>query len=269
VAAAITGMAFGVVFVRRQFRLDHPLLDLSLFRNRSFSTAVLTMMGGTVLGSIMFFVMQYLQLVQGFSPLEAALWTLPAVACSIAGFLVSPLLARRIRSAHLIAGGLAITTIGIGLVAVGGGPITVIAGYALFQLGCGPMVTLSAGMVLSAAPREQAGAAGAVNETGAEFGYAFGLAIIGTIAAAVYRSGLDALPALTDAETAAVRESIAGAVAVADSRGSADILAIARDAFVNGLQTVCGVLAAIAVVIAVCNLLFQRHVPRVGQDEAA
>lgn len=265
-ALVVAGIAVGIVFIRRQLRLEHPLLDLALFRHRAFATAVASMFGATVLGAIMFFVTQYLQLVAGFGPLEAGLWMLPAVACSIAGFLLAPLLARRIRPAPLIAGGLAVTVVGILLVATTAAPAVVLVGYALFQLGCGPLVTLSTGMVLSAAPPERAGAASAVNETSGEFGYAVGLATMGAIATAVYRTALgdrlDGLPA----ETAdAVRESITGAVETLDDPA---LLAVAREAFLGGMQVVCGILVVIAAVIAIANLIVQRHVPPLAAGDA-
>ena len=84
VVALVLGIGIGVAFVIRQRRVEHPLIDLTLFRRRSFTVAVASMALATVLGSIMFFVIQYLQLVAGLSPLIAGVATLPAVACSIA-----------------------------------------------------------------------------------------------------------------------------------------------------------------------------------------
>ena len=139
VAAIVIGLAFGVVFVRRQQRLEDPLLDLRLFASRSFSTALGGMMFGTLLmGAIMLFITQDLQLVEGLSPFDAGLWMLPAVVANALSFIVSPILARRFRPAYLIGAGLAISVSGLtGLTQADttSGPTTVAAGFALIFLG--------------------------------------------------------------------------------------------------------------------------------------
>ncbi len=95
-AALVVGAFFGVRFVRRQRRLADPLLDLRLFRNRPFSTALTSVLLGTMLmGALMMFITQHFQIVQGMSPLRTGLWMLPAVVLGTAGVLVAPLLARR------------------------------------------------------------------------------------------------------------------------------------------------------------------------------
>src|SRR3954447_3008422 len=114
VAAIVLGVVVGAAFVRRQRRLADPLLDLRLFADRAFSTALGSMLCGTMLmGSTMVFITQYLQLVAGLSPLHAGLWMLPAMFASIASFQVTPLIARRVRPAYLIAGGVAISVTGL------------------------------------------------------------------------------------------------------------------------------------------------------------
>jgi DHA2 family multidrug resistance protein-like MFS transporter len=84
VAAIAAGLGIGLAFLRRQKSLPEPLLDLGLFANRAFSTAVGSMTLGifSFLG-VNFFIAQYLQLVLGLSPLEAGLWTLPGAAAFI------------------------------------------------------------------------------------------------------------------------------------------------------------------------------------------
>ena len=270
VVALVLGIGIGVAFVVRQRGVEHPLIDLTLFRRRSFTVAVASMALATVLGSIMFFVIQYLQLVAGLSPLIAGVATLPAVACSIAGFLVAPILARRIRPARLIAAGMVVTMAGLVTLAVADSVPAVIIGYSLFQLGCGPLVTLSTGLVLQAAPPERAGAASGLNESSSELGYAVGIAVMGTAALAVYRAGLGGLPALEPGDEPIVREGIVGATEVASSiPNGAAVLEVARDAFVQGMHIVAGVLVVVAAAIGLANLRFQRHVPPLGQEDDA
>jgi DHA2 family multidrug resistance protein-like MFS transporter len=83
--AIAVGVIFGALFVARQRRLASPLLDLRLFTNSTFSTAVAGMFGITLTGATMLFITQYLQLVEGLSPLRAGLWMLPGMSGSIPG----------------------------------------------------------------------------------------------------------------------------------------------------------------------------------------
>ncbi|HKN55184.1 MAG TPA: MFS transporter, partial [Amycolatopsis sp.] len=112
--ALVTGLAFGVVFVRRQRTLEEPLLDLKLFRNKAFSTAlggmlVFAMLGGTT----MLFVAQFFQMVQHLSPVGAALALLPGMLASTVSFLAAPIIARRVRPGVLIATGVLGATAGM------------------------------------------------------------------------------------------------------------------------------------------------------------
>ncbi|MDQ0273747.1 hypothetical protein [Cytobacillus purgationiresistens] len=98
------------------------------------------------------------------TPLRTAVWMLPAVAAQIISFMMSPLLARRIRPAYLIGAGLAFSVIGLFLLTqvnvneVSGFAILV-TGYALINFGDGPIMTLSTNMIIGLTPHEKAGLA--------------------------------------------------------------------------------------------------------------
>lgn len=277
--AAVVGIAFGVLFVRRQRRHENPLLDLNLFRDKAFTAALIGMLlAVTLLGSVMMFITQYLQLVGGLSPLQTALWMLPAVAASIAGVMVSPVIGRYIRPAHAIAGGLVLSIAGLLVVTqVGasgtGGVAAVIVGYCLNNLGAGPLVALGTGLVMESAPPEKAGAAAALSETSNEFGYALGIAVLGSIGAVVYTSQVsDALPAGLSPEAAdASRDTLAGAVGAAQSLPGdvgAALVTAAREAFTSGLHVIAWISAIVMAggIVMVATML--RHVPRLGQEQA-
>ena len=94
----VAGIAIGVLFVRRQRRLADPLIDLRLFRIPAFSAALATnMLGIFVAFGTFLFTSQYLQLVLGFSPFVAGLWTLPSSVGFIVGSMMAPILVRRLR----------------------------------------------------------------------------------------------------------------------------------------------------------------------------
>ncbi|MEV6110459.1 MFS transporter [Streptomyces sp. NPDC051940] len=265
VASLLVGAAVGLVFVRRQQTLTDPLLDLRLFRDRAFTTALGSMFSGTLLmGALMLFITQYLQLVRGLSPLHAGLWMLPAVGASMLSFALAPMLARRIRPARLIGYGLVVSVGGLLLLtqaSAAHGLATVVTGFALINLGAGPMVTLSTDLVMGAAPVEHKGSAAALNETAGEFGYALGIAVLGTIGTAVYRLRLP------DGVPAAARDTLAGADALARGTGGEAgerLLTAARTAYTSGMHVAAVIAAVLLTGVAVLVVRLLRHVPPTG-----
>lgn len=274
--AIVAGLAVGVVFVRRQRSLASPLLDVRLFAHRSFSTALVSILFGTLLmGAIMMFITQYFELVKGLSPLRAGLWMLPAVAANTVSFMVSPMLGRRFRPAYVIGSGLVISVAGLLVmtqVESASSPAALATGFALMFLGAGPLVTLGTGLVIGSAPQEKAGSAAAINETSGQFGFALGIAALGSIGAAVYHGSLS-LPSGVPAEAArAATESITGATGAAASLpaplGQA-LLAPAREAFTSGLNVVAVVSAVLLAGVAILAVTLLKHVPPTGQAEQA
>ena len=272
IVSILSGIVLGVAFVARQKTLTHPLFDLNLFSNRSFTTAVTAMFGITITGAIMLFNSQYLQLVLGLPPLQAGLWTLPGVIGMVVSLMLSPVLAQKMRPAPLIAGGLVIAATGL-LVLAQIGPISglpfVVIGFLLFNSGCGPMVTLGNGIVVGAVAPEKAGSAAALSQTCAEFGFSIGIAALGSIGTAIYRSVLaGSLPVNLPAEAVALsHDSLAGAVAAAanlpaDLGGS--LLTAARQAFLDGMHFATIACVATLICVAVLVLVRLRHLPATG-----
>jgi MFS transporter, DHA2 family, multidrug resistance protein len=267
--AIAAGLVLGAVFVRRQSRLDDPLIDLRLFRVPAFSAslAVYTL-GILVLFGSFLFIYQYLQLVRGFSPLEAGLLTLPSFGSFVLGSLLAPTFVKRVRPAYVMAAGLAIAAVGmlaLTQVSVDGGLAALIVSSLVYSLGIAPVFTLTNDLILGTAPPERAGAASAISETGAELGGALSIAILGTIGTAVYRTQVDdGIPAGVPAETAeATRDTLGGAVAATaelpEATGAA-VLEAAREAFTQGLQVVALLSAVTAALAAVAVAAFLRNV---------
>jgi DHA2 family multidrug resistance protein-like MFS transporter len=274
--AVVAGAIFGWVFVRRQRRLDDPLLDLRLFARRAFSAALGSMMFGTMLmGAIMMFIAQYFQLVHGLSPLRSGLCMLPGVGASLVSFLVSPHLTRWVRPAYLIGGGMAVSVCGLLLIAradPASGLAAVVTGFAVTNFGAGPMVTLGTDLVVGSAPIERAGSAAAMNETSGEFGFALGIAALGSLGTAVYR-GRITVPAGVPADAArAARDTLAGATAAAGrlpARTGAPLLDSAREAFMTGMHMAAAVSAVLLVVVAVAVAVLLRSVRPAGETAPA
>ncbi|MEO3977640.1 MFS transporter [Streptomyces sp. CAU 1734] len=253
------GIACGVLFVARQRRLAAPLLDISLFRSRAFSGAMgMLLIGTATMGGVGLFVTQYLQMVDGLSPLAAGPWMLPSALGTVVGAMLAPALAQRFGMGQAIAGGAIVSAIGGALltqVGPGSGALPVIACFTLIFLGLGPMAALSTDLIVGAAPPEKAGSAASASETSSELGVALGVALLGSVGTAVYRAEADSgysadLPAQA---VDAARESLAGASAAAVDLSdtlAAALLGPARDAFTSGLTTVAAVSAASMVLLA-------------------
>jgi DHA2 family multidrug resistance protein-like MFS transporter len=124
----------------------------------------------------------------------------------------------------------------------------------ILSLGLAPLFTLAADLAISSAPPERAGAASGISETSSELGGALGLAILGTIGAAVYRGRAAETigPRLPHDAAATATDTLGGAVQVSDRLPAAGVLEPAREAFTQGLQvaaTVSGVLLVAAAVL--------------------
>ncbi|WP_217562579.1 MFS transporter, partial [Streptomyces sp. GbtcB6] len=273
--AVVAGLVLAVLFVSRQRRLDQPLVDLSLFRNRLFGTALGMLVLATLLSAAsQFFVMQYLQLVRGLPPIQAGLWSLPTTVAVMIGAMGAPGLVSRVKLSTLLAGGLVVTAAGMVVLAQVGGPsdlYVAVTGAAVIGLGLGPMVSLGTGLIVGAAPPERAGAASAMASTGTELGSALGVAVIGSVGFAVYRANLaDTLPGgLPASARKAARDTLAEAVNVAHKLPAADgsrLLSAARAAFVDGLQTtaIVGAVLALLLAAAAAALLRGARMPGPG-----
>jgi DHA2 family multidrug resistance protein-like MFS transporter len=270
VSTIATGIVLGVVFVRRQLSLPHPLLDLSLFSRPAFSAALaINVFAFFTAFGVFLLIAQYLQLVLGFSPLEAGLWSLPSGAGFIIGSLLTPSLLRIMRPAYVLAGGLGLAAIGFVLLTQLGGPqslMFLVAGYVLLSLGVSPCAAIAADLVVGSAPPERAGTASGLNETSSEFGGALGIALIGSLVTALYGNGLSRLPATVPAASAAeAQRGIGAAYEEAAELGGAPgatLLDAAREAYTLAMQTTAWVSATILVLAAVTAIAMFRGMPR-------
>jgi MFS transporter, DHA2 family, multidrug resistance protein len=267
-ASIVAGLAVAAVFLRRQRVMADPLIDLALFRSRSFNTALAAnTLSIAIAFGIFLFIAQYLQLVLGLSPLEAGLWTVPSAGGFIAGSMLAPVLVRHVRPAFAVAGMLAVAAAGLGFLTqvdrdsqLAG----VVVCSVVIALGIAPPVTLGTDLVLGCVRPERAGMASGLSETGAELGGALGIALLGSIGVAVYRNQMtDGLPVgLAPEQADAAGQTLGGAIEVADGLEGASgtsLLESAQDAFMQGMQVAAGVGAAVALGTALLALLFLRR----------
>ncbi|MEU6997960.1 MFS transporter [Nonomuraea sp. NPDC046570] len=271
--AALAGAGGLLLFLRRQTRLAHPLIDVRLFRHRSFSAAV----GGDVVAvfaliGTLFFLSLYLQLVLGWTPLQAGLAQLPAmVASMLAALLAARFVARWGRAAAISTGlGMcAASLVTLALLPPSDGYPVVLGSLFLMGVGAGLSFTVTADTVLATVPKERAGAASAIAETAYELGAALGIAIIGSVLGGLYRNNLDLPAGLPPEAAAAARDSIGAAVHAAAALPAhlADaVTAAASGAYVDAVNITALACGGLVAVVAVSALYTLRGVAAVIEE---
>ncbi|MGA5192349.1 MFS transporter [Streptomyces exfoliatus] len=244
------GLVLVLVFVRRQARLVHPMVDLGLVRTRAYGGSVLVnLLAMVATVGFAVFLTQYLQSVLGQSPFEAALWSLVPTGGVLVAAPVAAVLARRVDRAYVMGGGFLAAAGGFAWLA-GVDRATplwvVLVGGGVYAAGLVSAMTLANELALGAAPPERAGSAAAVLESGQELGGALGMAVLGSVGAAVYSA------AMPSSAPAAARETLGGALGF-----PGPVLDVARSAFVEamgGAAVAASLLMLVAAAVSVASL---------------
>ncbi len=269
VACSMVGL---VAFVMVQARSPHAMFDLSLLRNRSFVGVLVASLAVSLASfSALTYTSIWLQSVLGMTPIESGLTGLPL---SVAIFATSAVLGRRLHGAHpgkVIGGGLLLIGGGglLGFAFVRGGASwpSLVPGYLLIGIGAGLAIPASNATAMDAVPLQRAGMAGGSVRTVQQLGYAFGIALLGTVFAARAHQVLSSrgIPG-----AAAAAHAVAGGqsplllqAAPADTR--AGLSQALHAAAVSGLQATLG-LSGVVGLIAGCAVLvlIRRPAPAPG-----
>jgi EmrB/QacA subfamily drug resistance transporter len=280
-AEAAAGLAMLGIFTWWELRIEHPLIDLRIFTSRAFSTAAasVTVIFFALFGSL-FVLTQYLQLVHGYSPLSAGLRALPFAFAMAAVSPVSPVLAKRLGTRLIIPAGMAL--MGGGLLDLSTAGVhtaypAVAVAVAIMGAGMGLVMAPASTTIMTTVPAHQAGAGSAINDTIREVGGALGVAIVGSLSAAVYRSRLGSVLAVSHAPGHIVHVATSS-VAAADIAGQrvggpqgSELISAAHAAFVHAMAMGIRLAAAVALVSAVAALfaLPRRSRPQRQQAGAA
>ncbi|HEY1737860.1 MAG TPA: DHA2 family efflux MFS transporter permease subunit [Acidimicrobiia bacterium] len=225
VAAFVVGTVLLIAFALWELHSDHPMLDVTFFKNPRFSAAsiAVTLVFFAMFGSL-FFLSQYLQFVLGYDPLQSGVRLLPIAAALVVAAPLSPLLVARVGTKIVVTAGLVIVAIGMWLLSyasVGSGYGLVAGVLSLLGVGMAIAMAPATDSIMGSLPPEKAGVGSAVNDTTREIGGALGVAILGSITASSYRSEITSTPVYT----VAAKQSHAAASALHDSVGSAAALA--------------------------------------------
>ena len=271
-----TAVILGVGFVLRERQAAYPLLDFALFRLPRFSTgaAAISLAFFSIVG-FMFGFTQYLQLVQGHSPLAAGIRFLPIAGGFMFGAIASEELVRRFGTTRVMAVGLVIMTATMPLVILWEmstsylmvGPI-----IAVIALGAGLVFAPAAEAVMGAVGTARAGVGSAMNDVTQMLASAFSIAVVGSVMNAIYAARLgDAVASLPAEAGEVAQDSIGAAAQLAASLPQEDALALAtaaNSAFTDalGLAVLIGAGFSLVGVLVVARFMPARAT-NVSEDD--
>lgn len=256
-ALAVTA---GWAFVVRQQRARHPMVPLRLVRDRRVSTGLGVIAAVFAAMFALFFLFtQYLQFVQGWSPLKAGFANLPIAVGLMVAAPKSDALVERLGTRRVVTSGLALMAVGFGALALID-PMTsywlLVAPLAVLGMGAGAAMAPSTASVMAALPGSKAGLGSALNDTAREIGASIGIAALGSVTSAMYRSDVGSMLEGFPRDLAeAVRSSAGAGLAVAADIGgeAGDAL---RDAVAGGFTSGVALAFAFAAGISVIAALF-------------
>ncbi|MFB7465681.1 MFS transporter [Streptomyces sp. NPDC056224] len=261
----VLGVALLVLFVRRQKRRAHPLIDMRMFSRAAFSTSVgCIVLAMLALVGLELIAVQYLQLVLHLSPLETGLRLLPLTFAAMAAGATGSYTLARIGPRTMVSLGFLLTAFAVLLLTFMGQhdrPVLLTAGFIL--LGFGLQTTLFAAYesMLSEAPADTAGGAASIGETSYQLGAGMGIALLGSVMNAAYAPGLARVPGVSQADSADAAHSLGEAYQIAAHLGGpagAALYAAARHSFVHGLHVTLLVSAGLLLAGAVMALRLPR-----------
>ncbi|MGU3576021.1 MFS transporter [Brucellaceae bacterium C25G] len=191
--AFVVGLIAAIVFVKRQNKRSEPLLDFQLFKNTKFSSGVLTasIASASLIGVELVFT-QRLQLVSGYSPLQAGLLILPI---PLAAFIAAPLMGffmNRIGTAKALFLSLGMTGIGIVLylLTFNWESMIWLLPLIIVGFGTGAAMTGASTAIMGNASAEKAGMAASIEEVSYELGGSIGVTVMGSLMTAIYSFSL-------------------------------------------------------------------------------
>ena len=266
------GLAILALFVAWESRLGRrpggqPLVDLALFRSRSFTWGVtLTALGVFGLFGVLFTLPQYLQAIQGLDAQGAGLRFLPAIAGLVVGAISADRVANRLGAKATVAIGFVVLAVGMivgSTTAVSSQDPFIAAWTFIVGAGAGLGFATAASSAVVELSAERSGVGSGLLQTVVKLGPAFGATILGSVLNATYQSRLDVTGLPADA-AAAVEKSVFGGLAVAQQLGSPALLDSVRAAFVAGMDDASRLAAGVAFVAVILGIAFLP-----GRDRAA
>ena len=248
-------------------RVAEPMLPMSLFRNRSFAGASLSIvLLSFSAGGVILVLTQYLQFVLGYEPLKAGTAFIPMLVAGIVFNGVGVLVDKRYGTRVALCTGLLLMAAGFGVLASlepGDGYLKLAIALVVIGAGSGTAGPAAYGTLLSALPPERVGVGSAVNDTVQQVGTALSVAVLGSVLTATYRA---AMPAEAPG---GARDSIGDALRIAGTTGDGALARVAQDSFVSAISATSwvGVVGGIAAAVVAAAVL--RPTPAPVEEPAA
>lgn len=248
IAGFIGAATILALFVFRELRTAHPILNVRLFANRAFSVASgLIAVAFFSLFGFIFLITQYFQAVKGYGPLEAGVHTLPFAVVMAVFSPLAMVLARVLGPGRVAALGSAIMASGFALVLLADRDASywglIVWSMSLMAMGLAFVQGPATNIIMNSLSPQQTGAGSAVNDVTRELGGTLGVAVLGSVLSSVYTTQLgDRLDGsgLPVEAVEASKASVMAGVQVANAipgPGGAQILVTIQDAFVAGLHS--------------------------------
>jgi EmrB/QacA subfamily drug resistance transporter len=241
-ASLVVGVILLIAFVWWEHRNPEPMLDMSLFRNRSFAvgSGTITMQYFALYG-LFFILAQYLELSKGYAPLKTAVSQLPIGILMMVGAPMSNRLVRRFGPRAVVGTGLLFTATGLVILsrATTTTPILVlVAAEVLIGLGIGQTTAPSTTLIMTSVRTSKSGVGSAVNDVSRELGGALGIAVLGSVLNSAYRARVKTkLPAgLPPAVAADAHRSVTDAL-LATTDPHIHLAPQTAEALVNAVRT--------------------------------
>ena len=271
-AAALLG-----AFVWWESRVEQPMLPLGFFRNHVFTIAnMIMLLVGFALFGVIFWMTLYFQNVLGYSPLEAGLRTLPMTAAVIVVSPIAGKLSSRTGPQPLLVVGMTATSIallGLSRVEVDSSYTAIWPFYLLMGVGLAMSMPTVSAAAMGAIDPTKAGIASGVVNSARQVGGALGVAVLGSIAAALstahWKDAVADLPAAAQARALAVTDAVVGGQggAVVEQSGSPALRTAAFESFVHGMQGALLVAAVLTFAAALLALIGLRGTAPVARPE--
>ena len=276
-ASVVAAVLLGIGFVIRETRTRYPLVDFAFFKRARFSTgAAAISLAFFAMAGLLFGTTQYLQFVQGYTPLEAGIRFLPAALGLMVGAIGSETLARRYGTTKVVSGGMVLLAATLPVVlfwevdtpywAVG-------AAIAVIGFAAANIFAPATEAVMGAVPEEKAGIGSAINDLTRLMATALGIAVIGSVMNSIYSSRVAAAVTALPAEAAAAaKDSVGAALQIAASlpgdSGEA-LSAAAAEAFTDafGLAILIGAAVTLLGALVVARVMPARQQPPPEAEE--
>ena len=243
--ALIAAVVLLTWFVLRCLRIPDPLLEVRLFLRPQLTAGVLAALFSMIaMGGGLLLLAQWLQLVEGYTPLEAGVRLMPFAVGAIITSISAQYLSDKLGARAVMGIAMLLPAVGFGLLYLAPSPLGYVwvAGAMILQGAGAGALTIGSAMIMGASPQEKAGNAAAIEETAYDLGNVFGVAFLGTIAAVIFSSKVG--PDVPGAD-----QSLAAALEIAHATGSAELAAVAQSSFTEAISVV-GLIGAVLLAAA-------------------